>query len=658
ETVNGRRIMASFPTHSNQAEPPLRAPHEKGPWWVWLFPIAWTLLGVLVLGSFQQLREQTRNRLGLVATRQAIRRQFALERVFTESGGSYSLAPRSDESGDGRENGPAREAPNAAAVPRQPIHPSALGMVLSELTLANRMVVSRLVGGPDAPEPYRPDAWEAEGLAHLKEGNKEWSEAVPVGDGWHYRLMRGLVARPSCAHCHEDRQWAEGELVGAISVALDLEPLDHRLQNQASAERNVVAWVWMLGMAGYGAGMWHASTRRRQRLALWRQAEGERERFKGLFETAPISFWEEDFSEGRRRLQELQRSGVRHLRAHFDEHPEVLLELTRLLRVRAVNRTTLETFGARDEAELVASMARHFEGQGVEAFREIVLALAAGRKCVEQEASIPVRGEERTFLMRVALLPGAEETWDRVLVAFLDITERKRGIEVLERLATSYAHLSGADFFQAICRHVVDAAGVDAAFVGRLREDGTSVEVLAGWTPEGPTEPLNYELRGTPCENVIGGRLCVYPGEVQKHFPEDRFLVEWGIEAYVGSPVFDKAGKAIGLMVALKRSPLEEPERVERLFRLFLDRVSAEMQRCEYEAALIRRAEELKRVNEELVRFNRAAVGRELRMIELKREVNELCHLAGVPPRYALDKIESEGAVAATRDDVAKLEEP
>jgi hypothetical protein len=39
---------------------------------------------------------------------------------------------------------------------------------------------------------------------------------------------------------------------------------------------------------------------------------------------------------------------------------------------------------------------------------------------------------------------------------------------------------------------------------------------------------------------------------------------------------------------------------------------------------------------EELTRFNRAAVGRELRMIELKKEVNRLCIEAGLPTRYTI----------------------
>ena len=41
--------------------------------------------------------------------------------------------------------------------------------------------------------------------------------------------------------------------------------------------------------------------------------------------------------------------------------------------------------------------------------------------------------------------------------------------------------------------------------------------------------------------------------------------------------------------------------------------------------------------NEELTRFNRAAVDRELRMIELKKQINELCGRLGQQPRYPLD---------------------
>ncbi len=57
----------------------------------------------------------------------------------------------------------------------------------------------------------------------------------------------------------------------------------------------------------------------------------------------------------------------------------------------------------------------------------------------------------------------------------------------------------------------------------------------------------------------------------------------------------------------------------------------------ELEQRVAERTRKLSESNAELERFNRAMVGRELRMIELKKEINELCAAAGQPPRYSLE---------------------
>ena len=46
---------------------------------------------------------------------------------------------------------------------------------------------------------------------------------------------------------------------------------------------------------------------------------------------------------------------------------------------------------------------------------------------------------------------------------------------------------------------------------------------------------------------------------------------------------------------------------------------------------------------DELSRFNAAAVGRETRMIELKKEINNLVAQRGEPPRYPLESESEEG---------------
>lgn len=65
--------------------------------------------------------------------------------------------------------------------------------------------------------------------------------------------------------------------------------------------------------------------------------------------------------------------------------------------------------------------------------------------------------------------------------------------------------------------------------------------------------------------------------------------------------------------------------------------------KCKVEKALMQQTEELQARNDELDRFNRLAVGRELRMIELKLELNELCGRLGEPPRYMIAVDSAEG---------------
>jgi hypothetical protein len=53
------------------------------------------------------------------------------------------------------------------------------------------------------------------------------------------------------------------------------------------------------------------------------------------------------------------------------------------------------------------------------------------------------------------------------------------------------------------------------------------------------------------------------------------------------------------------------------------------------EEALRQKAEAFRASNVELELFNSTMVGRELHMIELKQEINELCCRLGEPPRHA-----------------------
>jgi PAS domain S-box-containing protein len=59
-------------------------------------------------------------------------------------------------------------------------------------------------------------------------------------------------------------------------------------------------------------------------------------------------------------------------------------------------------------------------------------------------------------------------------------------------------------------------------------------------------------------------------------------------------------------------------------------------ERKKVEEEILRASDDLRRSNEELERFNRAMIDRELRMIKLKKQVNELCVRLGEPRKYEM----------------------
>jgi len=60
--------------------------------------------------------------------------------------------------------------------------------------------------------------------------------------------------------------------------------------------------------------------------------------------------------------------------------------------------------------------------------------------------------------------------------------------------------------------------------------------------------------------------------------------------------------------------------------------------------------QELAEANRELERFNRLAVGREMRMVELKRENNELARQLGREPSYDLYSVAEDASEGGADD--------
>ena len=170
--------------------------------------------------------------------------------------------------------------------------------------------------------------------------------------------------------------------------------------------------------------------------------------------------------------------------------------------------------------------------------------------------------------------------------SFHDVSDKKRIDDLLHFVAQRAWVASGQDFLPALAQRLGELLKLDYVIIDKLGESPGTAETV-GLYAHGSVQPnLRYSLAGTPCENVIGKTICVYRQSIQQLFPEDGLLVEMKAESYIGIPLWDAAGKPVGLIAALDGQPLEDDDEVRTLFHLVAASAGAELERQREEQIL------------------------------------------------------------------------
>lgn len=109
-------------------------------------------------------------------------------------------------------------------------------------------------------------------------------------------------------------------------------------------------------------------------------------RYQSLFENAPISIWEEDFSEAIRYIRQLEASGITDMRQHFQDHPETAVTCAQLVKIIDVNQITVAMYEAKSKEDFKTNLDRFFVPESYELFKEVILAAAEGKLWFSGEA--------------------------------------------------------------------------------------------------------------------------------------------------------------------------------------------------------------------------------------------------------------------------------
>ncbi|MBI4718523.1 MAG: sigma 54-interacting transcriptional regulator [Planctomycetes bacterium] len=170
------------------------------------------------------------------------------------------------------------------------------------------------------------------------------------------------------------------------------------------------------------------------------------------------------------------------------------------------------------------------------------------------------------------------------------MVSRDDELAALRAIVEGTAAETGTAFFESLVRHLASAVDTQFAFVAEF-DGGTHARTLAFWFAGRIADNISWDLRGTPCERVIAGDLCHYPSGVAREFPEDRPLVEWGIESYLGIPLRNREGLTLGHLAAFDNRPMPAERRRLSIFQIFAARAAAELERLRIDK-MLRESEE------------------------------------------------------------------
>ena len=294
-----------------------------------------------------------------------------------------------------------------------------------------------------------------------------------------------------------------------------------------------------------------------------------------------------DISERKKSEEKLKESEEKY-RTLVDTSPDTVITTDMKAQITFASTRTLDYFGYKPEEllemnsfDLIVPEERE---KAIKAFQDTV---KKGFVRNAEFALLKKDGSKFIAEINATIVKDIRGKPKTLISTMRDITERKRIEEILKNLATRFASIYGTEFFNQVCAHVAEVLGAEYAFIGRLTPDKQKISVIGGVNEGEPLGPMEYDLEGTPCDEVMGKEVCVFQEKVQELFPKDKLLVEMGSEGYAGIPLYSRTGEPLGIFVVMSKKPIRDEKLAIAMMTGYSERVSAEIERSEAEEGLI-----------------------------------------------------------------------
>jgi len=160
--------------------------------------------------------------------------------------------------------------------------------------------------------------------------------------------------------------------------------------------------------------------------------QASEKRFRRMFQDSPVALWLQDFSDKKQWVLEMQNKSGKDIREFLKENPDELSTMTRLGKIISMNAASLFLFHAKNKEDIQANRGSIVSYESHEEQINTICSLLDGKTTLEKEVVYKnLDGKKLYVITKLTVLPGSEESWDRILFSNVDITERKLAEERL-----------------------------------------------------------------------------------------------------------------------------------------------------------------------------------------------------------------------------------
>ena len=189
---------------------------------------------------------------------------------------------------------------------------------------------------------------------------------------------------------------------------------------------------------------------------------------------------------------------------------------------------------------------------------------------------INAQGEERFLHGEAKLYFNEQFPSGKIMGVVQDISDRKHIESALSILTDFSYHKNVELLYKKIISSLAQIYQAPYAFLGLYTDDTRErITTQAVWVEKDFADNFEYELKGTPCSDVLNDDVEIVCENAASLYPEDKILSDMSVESYFGVPLITPAGEKLGLISVMDTKPMELGKFTRSILELFSQKVAS-----------------------------------------------------------------------------------